>query len=73
MSTIKILALAVIVAGALALVYGGFTFTKDSHNLVVGDLELSVKDHERVNVPTWAGAGAVVMGAAMFFTRERSV
>lgn len=73
MSTIKMLALALIVAGALALMYGGFTYTKDSHDLKVGDLELSVKDHERVNVPAWAGAGAVVVGAAMFFMRERVV
>jgi TRAP-type C4-dicarboxylate transport system permease small subunit len=73
MSTIKMLALALIVAGVLALVYGGFTYTKESHNLKLGDLEMSVKDHETVNVPAWAGAGAVVVGAAMFFMRERTV
>ena len=73
MSPIKMLALALIVAGVLALVYGGFTYTKETHELKVGDLELSVKDHETVNIPVWAGAGAVVAGAAMLFLRQRTV
>jgi TRAP-type C4-dicarboxylate transport system permease small subunit len=68
----KILALALIVGGALALAYGGFSYTRDSHNLTLGDLQLSVKDHETVNVPAWAGVGAVVVGAAMFFVREKT-
>ena len=72
MSTTKMLALALIVAGVLALTYGGFTYTRKSHNLKLGDLELSVKDHETVNVPAWAGAGAVVVGAAMLFLREKT-
>lgn len=72
MNAIKILALALIVAGILALAYGGFTYTKESHNLKLGDLEMSVKDHETVNVPAWVGGGAVVAGAALFFMRQRT-
>ena len=65
MGSIKIAGIALIVAGLLGLAYGGFTFTKDSHDTKIGPLELSVKDKERVNIPIWAGVAAVVAGGVM--------
>jgi len=65
MSSIKIAGIALIVAGLLGLAYGGFTFTKDSHDTKIGPLELSVKDKERVNIPIWAGVAAVVAGGVI--------
>jgi TRAP-type C4-dicarboxylate transport system permease small subunit len=73
MSAIKILAMVLIVAGILALAYGGFTYTKESHDLKLGSLELSVKDKETVNIPVWAGAGAIVAGALLFFVRQKNL
>jgi multidrug transporter EmrE-like cation transporter len=73
MSPIKILAMVLIVAGILGLVYGGFTYTKESHDLKLGKLELSVKDKETVNIPVWAGAGAIVAGALLFFVRQKNL
>ena len=55
MSGIRIVALALIVAGVLGLAYGGFTYTKDTNTTRLGPLEFSVKEKERVNVPIWAG------------------
>ena len=54
-----------IVAGALALAFGGFSFTKETHDTKIGPLELSVKDKERVNIPLWAGVAAVVAGGVL--------
>ncbi len=65
MNTVKIFALVLIAAGVLGLVYGGFSYTKETHQATLGPLELSVKDRETVNVPVWAGVGAIVLGAAM--------
>ncbi|MEO8463919.1 MAG: hypothetical protein ABI640_01135 [Gammaproteobacteria bacterium] len=65
MNTGKILGLALIVAGVLGLVYGSFTYTKDTHRANVGPITLSVKDKETVNVPIWAGVVAVVAGGAL--------
>jgi drug/metabolite transporter (DMT)-like permease len=62
---VKIIGIALIVLGILGLVYGGFTYTKETHTAKVGPLELSVKEKERVNVPLWAGAGGIVAGAAL--------
>jgi hypothetical protein len=67
MNTLKAVALVLIVAGVLALVYGGFTYTKTSHDTKIGPLELSIKDKETVNIPIWAGVGAVVVGGVLLF------
>ena len=71
MSVLKIVALLLIAAGILGLVYGGFTYTKTTHEAKLGPFELSVKDKERVNIPVWAGAGAIVAGAALLFVRRK--
>lgn len=66
-NAIKILALGLIVAGALGLVYGSFTFTKETHEANVGPINLTVKDKETVNVPVWAGVVAVLVGGGLLF------
>lgn len=67
MSPIKVLAAALVVAGVLALAYGGFTYTKTTHDTRIGPVELSVKDKQTVNVPVWAGVGAIVLGGFLPF------
>ena len=62
MNSIKMIAVALIVAGVLALVYGGFSYTKDTTAVKLGSLELSVKENKSVNIPVWAGVAAVVAG-----------
>jgi hypothetical protein len=58
----KILGIALIAGGILGLVYGGFTYTKETHETKIGPLVLSVTDKETVNVPIWVGVGAIVIG-----------
>lgn len=65
MNTVRLAAIVLIVAGVLGLAYGGFTYTKGTHDAKLGPIELSVKDKETVNVPVWAGAGAIVIGGAL--------
>ena len=67
MNTVKIVGLVLIVAGMLALVYGGFSYTKETHQAKLGPIELSVTEKETVNVPMWAGVGAIVIGGAFVF------
>jgi hypothetical protein len=68
MSSARMLALALIVAGGLGLAYGGFTYTKESHTTKLGPIEFTLKDKERVNVPVWAGVVAIVAGAGLLFS-----
>ncbi len=65
MNATRMAALALIVAGVLALVYGGFSYTKDSTAVKIGPMELSVQEKETVNVPMWAGIGAIAIGAIL--------
>ena len=65
MSPIKIVGIVLIVAGVLGLVYGSFSYTKDTHEAKIGPLELQLKEKQTVNVPVWAGVGAIVVGAAL--------
>jgi uncharacterized membrane protein YidH (DUF202 family) len=65
MNAAKLVGIVLIVAGVLGLVYGSFSYTKDTEAVKLGPLELSVKQKETVNVPVWAGVGAIVIGAAL--------
>ena len=65
MDAIRLLAVTLIVAGALALAYGGFTYTKETHETKLGPIEFSVKDKETVNIPVWAGVSAIVIGGLL--------
>ena len=65
MNGIKLVGVVLLVAGVLALVYGSFSYTKDTTAVKLGPLELSVKEKETVNVPMWAGVGAIVAGGLL--------
>jgi uncharacterized membrane protein len=61
----KMLGILLIAGGILGLVYGGFTYTKETHEAKIGSLVLSVTDKETVNVPIWLGVGAIVIGGLL--------
>jgi len=65
MTPVKIVGIVLIIAGALALGYGGFSYTKETHQAKIGPLDISVKEKESVNVPQWAGIGAIVLGVVL--------
>ena len=65
MSPLKIVAIVLIIAGALGLGYGSFSYTKETHQAKIGPIELSMKEKQDVNVPQWLGIGAIVLGAVL--------
>lgn len=71
MSTIKIVAIALIVAGILGVMYGKFSYTKETHDAKLGPIELSVKEKQTVNVPAWAGVAAIAAGAVLLLARPK--
>jgi hypothetical protein len=72
MNAVKIAAVLLIVAGILGLVYGSFSYTKETHEAKLGPLELSVSDKQTVNVPVWAGVGAIVIGGALLLIGSKN-
>jgi TRAP-type C4-dicarboxylate transport system permease small subunit len=65
MNGTRIIAIALILAGSLGLLYGGFSYTKDSKEIKIGSVELSVKEKQTVNIPMWAGVGAILVGGLL--------
>ena len=72
MNTLRIMGVVLIVAGVLGLVYGGFSYTKDTTAVKLGPLELTVKETQTVNVPAWAGVGAIVVGGLLLIFGSRN-
>jgi uncharacterized membrane protein YidH (DUF202 family) len=68
MNAVKVLASILIIAGILGLVYGSFSYTKNTSEAKLGPLEFSIKEKQTVNVPVWAGVGAIVVGGALLLS-----
>jgi len=66
-NAIKLAAIALIAAGVLGLAYGSFSYTKETHEAKLGPIELSVSEKQTVNVPVWAGVGAILVGGVLLF------
>ncbi len=71
MNTSKIAALVLIGAGVLGLIYGSFSYTKDSHEARIGPLDITVHEKQTVNIPIWAGVGAIVLGVGLLLVGSR--
>lgn len=67
----KLAALVLIIAGALALAFGGFTYTKKTEEVKLGPIQLTVKDKETVNIPIWLGAGSLIAGVLLLVVRTK--
>jgi len=73
MSTLKIVAILLIVTGILGLIYGRFSYTQTTQEAKLGPLELLVKDTKTVNIPVWAGVAAIAAGGALLLVAGRKV
>ncbi len=71
MNTLRMAAIALIVGGVLALAYGGFSYTKENTALKIGPVELKVDEKKTVNVPVWAGVGAILGGGLLLLGAAR--
>jgi len=71
MNGTKFASLLLIIAGVMRLASGSFTYTKETHETQLGPIELTVKDKETVNIPVWAGAGAIIAGVMLLVVRVK--
>jgi hypothetical protein len=71
MNSLKMTAVALIVAGVLGLGYGSFSYTKQTHDIKMGPIEMSVQEKQTVNVPVWVGAGAILIGGLLLLLGGR--
>ena len=61
----RIVGIALIVLGIVALLYGGITYTKREKVLDLGPIEATTKTHETIPLPPVFGAIAIVGGIAL--------
>jgi hypothetical protein len=71
LNPVKLVAVILLAAGTLGLVYGGFSYTKETHEAKLGPIEFSMQEKQRVNIPVWAGVGAIVVGGALLLLGGR--
>jgi drug/metabolite transporter (DMT)-like permease len=71
MNANQIIAIVLIVAGVLGLAYGGFSYDKQTTGAKLGPIELKVTEKKTVNVPMWAGVGAIVAGGLLLVLGRR--
>jgi hypothetical protein len=67
----RMIGIVVLAVGILALVYGGFSYTRETHDVKLGPVEFSVKEKQRVNVPLWAGVAFAVVGAGVLISGKK--
>ena len=67
----RTIAIVILAAGILALAYGGFSYTRETHDANIGPLKISVSEKQRVNVPLWAGVALAVVGAGLLVTAKK--
>ena len=71
MSVKQIVAVILIVAGVLGLAYGSFSFTTEKHEANIGPLRFPITEKETINIPVWAGVGAIGIGVILLIAGPR--
>ena len=71
MNATKMIAIVLIVLGALGLVYGGFSYTKESTGLKLGPIELKVQEKKTVNVPLILSGASVLIGVLLLVSGRK--
>jgi TRAP-type C4-dicarboxylate transport system permease small subunit len=66
----QLVAIVLIVAGTLGLIYRGFNYTRETHETKVGSFELSISRRTRIDVPMWASLGLIVVGVGILVLRS---
>jgi len=61
---LKILGVLFLVAGVLVLVYHGFSVPRQ-RDAKLGPIEVSMKQSERVEIPSWVGVACVAAGGGL--------
>jgi len=67
----RMLAIVLLIAGALALAYGGFSYTRETHEAKLGPVEIAITEKQRVNVPVWAGVALLVVGGGLLLSGKK--
>lgn len=71
MKTRRLIGLLLLIVGVLILAYGGFSYTKKTHEAKLGSVELSVNQKQTVYIPIWVGVIAVISGGGLLLVGRK--
>ncbi|MCP5281587.1 MAG: hypothetical protein H6930_08395 [Rhodoferax sp.] len=71
MNIAKLAGIVLIAAGCLGLVYGGFSYTKETTGMQLGPIALKVEEKQTVNVPLIASASAIIAGVFLLAFKRK--
>ena len=63
----KVLGMILILAGILALAYGGFTYTTHKRAVDMGPLQIETSKRHTVLLPPVLGISGIILGGALLF------
>jgi uncharacterized membrane protein YidH (DUF202 family) len=67
----RILGIVLVVAGILALVYGGINYNKDKTVLQIGSMNVTATEHKSIPIPAVAGVAVLIGGVALLAVGRR--
>jgi hypothetical protein len=65
MSGTKVLGIVLLALGVLAILYGGFSYSRETADARIGPVEIELREKKRVNVPLWAGVVVAAAGGVL--------
>lgn len=65
MNGLRVAAVALIVAGVLAVAYGRFYWMRETQTARIGPIRMAVIERRTVNVPVWAGLVGIAAGVGL--------
>ena len=71
MGAAKIIGVLLIVAGVAGLIYGSFSYTRETHEAKIGPLQFSIKEKETVAIPIWISVAAIAAGTILLVTNRK--
>jgi hypothetical protein len=71
MGAAKVIGVLLIVAGVAGLVYGGFSYTKETHEAKLGPFQFSIKEKETVAIPVWISVAAIAAGTVLIVINRK--
>ena len=66
-----IVGLLLVALGVAALAFRTIRYTKKTHSAKIAGIELALKEKGTLEVPAWAGAGAVAAGVVLLLVGAR--
>ena len=63
----KIVGIVLVLAGILALAYGGFTYTTHKRAVDMGPLQIETSKRHQVFIPPILGISGIIVGGALLF------